>query len=42
MTVNIKLMARSDVMPSIFVDKYQSFGGIRCLTIQRRNTFSAS
>jgi len=29
-------MARLDVIPCIFVDKYQSFGGIRCFPIQRR------
>ena len=36
MTMNIKLTARLDVMPCIIVDKYQSFGGIRCFPIQRR------
>jgi hypothetical protein len=36
MTMNIKLVVRLDVMPYIFVDKYQSFGGIRCVPIQPR------
>ena len=36
MTMNMKLVVRLYVMPYIFVNKFQSFGGIRCVPIQCR------
>jgi hypothetical protein len=36
MTMNIKLVVRLGVMPYTFVNKFQSFGGTRCVPIQCR------